>query len=347
MNNITELNSSALRLFADVSVGDNGANAKSAPVKIVARTSDPVDIPGFGKIVHDFATMSHKPRIPLDYCHEYQESIGYLNKFAQQDGNLVCDGAIVPYKDDKGAEVLHKMSQGVPYEASIETGDDITLEPVEAGENVVVNNRQYTGPLYVVRDWGLKAVAVAKFGRDSGTSTDLTALTEKNRKVSIKYLVKGESMENTQKAVEAAEVKAVEATKLTEVKSDGEATKAVEPETVEAKVEAVVAPAVEQARPAATPLAVEAKSDEKSERVELKRYMATFGDLHGAKFYAEGMSFENALVAHAKSLSDENADLKKRLAAIDRGEAKPVKFSAADDSKSKGGMQAVIRRQGS
>ncbi len=67
----------------------------------------------------------HKDRLALDYVHDSKEVIGYLNHFDIASGDLVTSGALVPFKDtDRATEIMHKLSEGVPYEASINFGGD-------------------------------------------------------------------------------------------------------------------------------------------------------------------------------------------------------------------------------
>ena len=71
--------------------GSNGEDAKTAPIKMVSRSGKPIEHWWWGRVVHDLAVMQlHKSRLPIDYCHEANEVIGYLNHFDQEAGD---DGA--------------------------------------------------------------------------------------------------------------------------------------------------------------------------------------------------------------------------------------------------------------
>lgn len=180
---------------ADVQVGSNGPNARTAPVKIVAYTGGSMWFDGIGDVVFDLASMIvPKPRIPLDWSHDQCESIGYLNKFDIDNGTLTVSGALVPFGDDKAAELVFKMGEGVPYQASIESRS-FRLEQVSDGESVTLTDKggnvqgTFAGPCVVVRDWTLDAVAVCKWGRDSDTSTALAASKDKKIIGTMKVLV--------------------------------------------------------------------------------------------------------------------------------------------------------------
>jgi hypothetical protein len=98
-------------------LGDNGEDAKTAPIKMVARSGKPIEHWYWGNVVHDLAGMHlHKSRIPIDYVHDSKEIIGYLNHFDTESGDLVTSGALVPFKkNDRATEIIHKDRAGVPY----------------------------------------------------------------------------------------------------------------------------------------------------------------------------------------------------------------------------------------
>ena len=81
-------------------LGDNGEDAKSAPIRMVARSGQPIEHFFWGRVVHDLSGMQlHKPRLPIDYVHDANQVIGYLNQFDSESGDLVASGALVPFKD--------------------------------------------------------------------------------------------------------------------------------------------------------------------------------------------------------------------------------------------------------
>lgn len=354
---MTTTNPADLRMSAELKLTSNGDNAKTAKVTLVARTGDAIDSPWFGRFVHDFAGMSAKPRIPIDYAHDPEDSIGYLNKFETGSGDLVCSGAIVLVGHEVN-EVVQKMQAGVPYEASIEFGDDFVMEYVPEGFSVTVNGRDIAGPLTVIRQWTLKAVAICKFGLDGGTSAELQ-MSQQNTsdgdgkvfRVRMSKHRRGESqMNENEKAVEAEKVEATEDKKLSETPAEVPATVEAEPQVeaekvVEAsetaedkvKVDEEVAVAAAMSVPVALVKAVDP-------REEFKQFVATFGD-KAADYYAQGLSMSDATKEYVKYLKADNDKMKTRLAAT-RGAEAPVRFSdgATRDGK-KGGLESLIRRK--
>lgn len=327
------LNPEAFKLKGSIQLGSNGANAKSAPVTLIANSGEPIEYPGVGRICWDFETMTHKPRIPLDYEHRPDDSDGYLNKISTDGGVLKASGALI-ITDEFTAALATKMESGVPYEASIESHGG-TLELIDEGEVVVINGRPQTGPFFALREWKLAAVAICKFGKDSDTSAELVLSAAKKNQTKRKVTFvssaneqMGEEMDQSKQvaAVEAAEavvteeVKPVQEAKATEATVTGvvpqaEADKAVEAiEDTKAEVEAVTASkqAVEVSDP----------------RAEFKQFVAAFGD-KAAEYFGEGLSLSDATTKFVEHLKQTNDELTKRLAASvsDRGADKPVAFS--------------------
>jgi hypothetical protein len=157
--------------------GDNGADAKTVPVTMTARTGDPICHWYWGNVVHDLSGMTvNKDRLPVDYCHESDEVLGYLNKFDPSSGDLIVSGALTPFEDgDRASEVIYKQKAGVPYEASIDFTGPTVVEYVDAGASTDVNGKTLQGPLTVFRKWVLRGVAICPYGADPNTSTEFKA----------------------------------------------------------------------------------------------------------------------------------------------------------------------------
>jgi hypothetical protein len=339
------INQTAYRLKAAVEVRSNGTDAKSAPVKIVANSGDPIFYDGIGLIVWDFASMSHKSRIPLDRDHDGSDVIGYLNRIDVTADGLVCAGAITTGGDQSLNVLVQKIADGAAYEASIESHGG-TLEVVGEGEVVVVNGRPQVGPLFVVRDWKLAAVAICKFGKDDQTSVSLAASKNNSQRQKVTFVASsnkgGMEVTNTDNveqvaAVEAevapvaeapvaAEVEAPKTDLVDEQKDQAEAVEAVDAVTTEVAEVAEVADevaAVEADEPVALAAAVEAPKVDVRE--EFRQFVAAFG-ADAADFFAAGLSMEAAQAKFVLKLKAENADLKTKLASADRGAGEPVKF---------------------
>lgn len=299
--------------FAD---GDQQAGGTQAPVKIFARTAKPVEHWYWGRIVHDMAGLNHKDRIQLDWCHRYDQNIGYLDKFdADAKKGLTVEGQLVSFReDDIAAEVLHRGKAGVPYEASIDWTGPARIEEISAGVKVQVNGFTFEGPGFVAREWTLRAVAICPHGVDGSTQTKFAS-------------------------PEAGEI-SVTLFSESDMSKDQTSPPADNPQADANK------PA--ESKPAEKP-PVQADANQPDARAEftaeLKRFTDRFGAENGAKWLAEGKTFAEALELHAAALADQLkakdeqlAAANQKLSAVDRGEESPVTFSqAAGEGKDKPG----------
>lgn len=254
-----------------------------APITILARSPQPIDHWYWGRIVHDMSGVKFKEKIPLDFCHNYWETIGYADKFdASAERGLVVSGETVSFQpDDKAAEVTFKGKRGVPYEASIDwSGSGARIEEIGEGVTVQVNGYAFTGPGYVVREWPLRAVAVCPHGADSNTKSQFSERDARNADREVFIFSAGDRlMSQKPSAAPAAPAPAAPAgaTQHTETPAGG--------------------------------------ADHRAQfAAELKRFTDAFGGENGGKWFADGNTFEAALGLQNKLLSDKVADLEKALA---------------------------------
>ena len=324
---------SALRMVVGpFELGDNGEGAKSAPIRMRARTAQPVQHWFWGRVVHDMAGMHlHKDRLPIDYVHNPSEVIGYLNHFRADADGLEVSGALVPYKEsDRASEIIHKARAGVPYEASINFGGPgIKVEEVAEGQAARVNGYQFDGPGIIVREWPLRGVAVCPYGADMNTRSELA----QGESIPVTFTQSGkESPMSEPKPAEAAPP----------IPAPVPATAPAVAPAMAGKP-AVDAPKTEPA--AEAPKAVDAEKKDapapgadglSDARAECKAFLDAFGP-KGGEWFAAGKTFVDAQALHAADLRVENETLKARLAALDRGEKAPVPFQPEkrDDARAK------------
>jgi hypothetical protein len=145
----------------------------SIPIRMLARSGQPIEHPYWGRVVHDMSGMKlHKGRIPIDYVHG--EPIGYLDVFEASNVGLVVAGRLVATEDpaDPVHRIVARHHGGVPYEASINFGGDgIRYEFVDEGQSTQVNGFAFEGPGVVIREWPLRGVAVCPYGADMNTES--------------------------------------------------------------------------------------------------------------------------------------------------------------------------------
>ena len=329
----------------------------STRVSLLARSSQPIDHWHWGRVVHDLAGVQlSKPKIPIDYAHNSDEVIGFLDSIEVDEAGLRTDGQLVVFNDDdRAAEVAYKSAQGVPYEASINFGGDgIKLEQVDAGESTEVNGYEFEGPGVVVRSWPLRGVAIVPYGADQNTETNTF---HKSGEIAVEFLTKGNEMaarKRKKPAAEKFESATIEAPVEDQVAEHQVAEDQIaEDQADEDQVDVDgSAEAVEEIIADAEAAKDDKKDDKKDDQAEKapaddvklkpkftqaegERFVAEFGEI-GASWFVEGISFEQAqerqlsqLKETLDQLKEENAELRQRLGAAEFGEADGVEFSNA------------------
>jgi len=121
------------------------------PVALTIRTAKAVDHWYWGRIIHDLSGMTkHKDSLPIDYAHDDDQVLGYMDRFDVNDEAIYAEGYLVPFEDgDRASEVIHKAKQGVPYEASIYMGGPLALEEIQEGATAEVNGETVDGPVLI------------------------------------------------------------------------------------------------------------------------------------------------------------------------------------------------------
>ena len=306
----------AFQFLAEVEVKERKSDTdRSTPFTAIARTGDALNHAYWGRVVHDLDGMRVKSRIPIDFNHDPNTLVGYANKFNTDSGDLEISGALTPSQFDathRAEQIIDTAEQGVPYEMSISFPGDIKVEEIPEGQQVTVNQREFAGPLTVIRDWPLRAVAVTPMGQDSATALQFSD----DHTFSITVINSGET-EMTKEELTAAEAE-VEVKEVDEAVDESGTDSAEVVETVDAQP----VDEVELSTPA-----------------DGKTFMNALGRIEGAVYFAEGVSLGEAMERELKRLQEENAELKAKLEA-DSDE--PVGFSANPDGKMKSNVLTAV-----
>ena len=321
----------------DLEVRSNGEGSKTAAVRLKARSGDSIEHWFWGRVVHDLAGMRlHKSRLPIDYAHNESEVLGYLNHFDFATGDLIASGALTPFKDgDRASEVIFKMGEGVPYEASIFFGGDgIKLQQIAEGEVTQVNGREFAGPGVVIREWPLRGVAICPYGADANTES--AAMSSTKAFSATAWTPEEQQMSEEAIAADAA---------VDEVAENAEA---VETKPVEEVVEAVPeAPAVETAPVEAAPVEATKETEQPVEtqpdpRDEFKRMKDEFGAELAGEVFASGGGYAEAKEAHFAKLAEENKRLKDQIATLASAGGDPAAFAPSGEGKKINGVASVF-----
>lgn len=289
--------------------------AEGVPVQMRLRGLDAINHWYWGRIVHDMAGLSiHKDRLPIDYCHDPEQILGYLDKFETTDG-LDVSGRILPEDDPRADEIHRKATRGVPYESSMDWADPETeLEWIPEGVTTAVNGRTFAGPGYVVRKWSLRGAAICPYGADKHATTNFSA----GETVGLTLYSKGD-LPPMAKAI-ATDQAGKERRTLTTISpaqdtaEDQAATPSETPAEPVAETPAETPSEPVAETPAETPAEPTAQD---LRRAEAQRFRAAYGQDLGAQLYADGLSFEDAGQAALKHYRDELAKKDEAIAQKD------------------------------
>ena len=301
---------------------------KSAPIRMLARTGDALTHWYWGRIVHDFAGMQHRPEIPIDYEHFTSDPIGVVDTFEVENGDLYLAGSLESIEEgDQAHKLMLKRERKIPFQASIFFDpENLTLEYVAEGMSVEVNGRTMQGPLVVARQWQLRGVAVTPHGYDVGTESQFSAPAG-----AFSLTWKGEPMTKKDAKPEAEKT----ATDNGELNAKDQQ-KAKEDHKPEAKGEL-------------------SKPAEKDYREIAKDYASKFGAEDGFGYFSEGLNMEQAALKHCETLQTklsaetERADTaEQRLAAaeLNLGEDKHIDTGKPDAQSKKTSFAGLFRKQG-
>ncbi len=153
----------------------NAQGVRRAPIQMVACSGRPFRHPSWGLVVMDVDGMATaKNKLTLDWCHDRNQVIGYGETKAvgsefRLEGELISTRA-----DDRADEVIKLGQSGVEFEASIkfDPRNGLMVEEYGPGALAAVNGETYEGPLTVIRQSLIRAVAVCPVGADPHTHTE-------------------------------------------------------------------------------------------------------------------------------------------------------------------------------
>ena len=283
-----------------------GKEAASRKVILRANSGQVFEHWWFGRMVFDFAGMQHKERTAINYVHNENQILGYVNKWnVTESGALEMSGALVPQHTHKRTEeVLTNIGEGIPYEASLEwppsKPGDLLVEELSDDQVATVNGQQVAGPLVILRSWVCRGVAICPLGADSDTETRMAAGSKGNVEYEVKEQGEGSMKDNETTTVEAPSVEP----KPEETPASVE-TPAAEEVTEEKKDEAT--------EPAEQPAAEEPAAATESasiDRVEFKAWVDLFGAEKATAYMLAGKGKVEAMAEYAKELKAENESLK-------------------------------------
>ena len=122
----------------------------------------------WGNVIFDMATMTVPPKLPALIDHSRSQRAGYVTDFAIDNAKgFTVNGVLLSNKDGKA--VAQDSDEGFPWQMSVHI-EPKSIEEFAAGEQVLVNGRQFIGPLTVFRNSTIVEVSFTATGQDSNTA---------------------------------------------------------------------------------------------------------------------------------------------------------------------------------
>jgi phage major head subunit gpT-like protein len=159
----------------DVAAADAGGKAPLPRFTMVAYTGGPMKIGGWRyPVVVDLAGMAIPSQSrPVRFGHDATSGVGHTDRIAVEGGCLMAAGVVS--RDTAAArEIVVSARNGFPWQASIGASVE-QFEFVQEGQAVLVNGREFEGPVNVVRRATLGEISFVDLGADGQTSARLAA----------------------------------------------------------------------------------------------------------------------------------------------------------------------------
>ena len=166
-----------LSMSADFMVTAAAEETTQPTFRLVAYTGAPIrQAWSRNALVLDLAGMDlSNQSIPILFGHEasLENVIGQATSVSSDGSTLIVDGMILGVSQTT-QQVLELARRGMKFQASV--GADVgRIENIQAGERVAVNNRDFAGPVSIVRGSALRETSVVLMGADGRTSAAIAA----------------------------------------------------------------------------------------------------------------------------------------------------------------------------
>jgi hypothetical protein len=142
---------------------------------MVAYTGGPMKVAGWrNPVVVDLAGLAIPSQSrPIRFGHDANSGVGHSDSIRVQDGRLVAAGVVS--RDTAAArEIIVSAKNGFPWQASIGASVE-QFEFVKENQTVLVNGREFSGPINVVRQATLGEISFVDLGADGNTSASVAA----------------------------------------------------------------------------------------------------------------------------------------------------------------------------
>jgi hypothetical protein len=150
---------------------------------------------GFGwPVVVDLEGMNvPSQNRPILRSHDAERIVGHTETVEVTKQRIRVSGVLSGVGDDV-AEIAGTAANGFPWQASIGCSIE-KMEFVESNQNVKVNGRNFTGPVYVARATTLGEVSFVALGADGATSAAIAASQYEDRIMTFEEWLKAKNIE--------------------------------------------------------------------------------------------------------------------------------------------------------
>ena len=159
-----------------VAAADGESSSSALPrFRMLAYTGAPMRIAGWRfPVVIDLAGMSIPSQSrPIRFSHDPTAGVGHTDSIHVDGGQLVATGVVS--RDTVAArEVVASSKNGFPWQASVGASVD-EFEFVKERQTVIVNGKEHSGPVNVVRKSTLSEISFVDLGADGLTSATVAA----------------------------------------------------------------------------------------------------------------------------------------------------------------------------
>ncbi len=157
-------------------LAEGGDPARTLPrFRMLAYTGAPMRVSGWRyPVILDLAGLAIPSQArPIRFGHDPLSGVGHSDAIRIEEGQLVATG-IVSRDTPAAREVVISAKNGFPWQASVGASVE-EFEFVKEGQSVLVNGRQQSGPLNVVRKSILGEISFVDLGADGRTSASVAA----------------------------------------------------------------------------------------------------------------------------------------------------------------------------
>ncbi len=142
---------------------------------MVAYTGGPMRIAGWRyPVIVDLAGLAIPSQSrPIRFGHDMASGVGHTDAIKLDQGRLVAAG-VVSRDTTAAREIVTSARNGFPWQASIGASIE-EFEYVKEHQKVLVNGREFPGPVNVVRKATLGEISFVDLGADGATSASVAA----------------------------------------------------------------------------------------------------------------------------------------------------------------------------